>query len=176
MDTKKFLRRDFGTLIFERYYTKGIEERFRAIERLFEREPGLIGRFTFLQIASPSRTLIERYGQLNRDVEQLADRINARFSRDNWKPIALKRQHTDWTCSGFYRAYPYWRSWETMARKFMGLSLVCLCPASPNGNGSYRNPFLASRESSWKTKGTRSPYITVTPQIAIKPRLRPEPP
>lgn len=76
-------------------YTKGIEERFRAIERLMEREPDWIGRFTFLQIASPSRVLIERYSQLNRDVEQLAERINARFSRGSWKPIVLKRQHTE---------------------------------------------------------------------------------
>jgi trehalose 6-phosphate synthase len=76
-------------------YTKGIEERFRAVERLMEREPGWLGRFTFLQIASPSRTLIERYSQLNRDVEQLAERINKKFGRNGWQPIVLKRQHTE---------------------------------------------------------------------------------
>lgn len=76
-------------------YTKGIEERFRAVERLMEREPGWQGRFTFLQIASPSRTLIERYSQLNRDAEQLAERINKRFARGDWKPIVLRRQHTE---------------------------------------------------------------------------------
>jgi trehalose 6-phosphate synthase len=76
-------------------YTKGIEERFRAVERLMEREPGWLGRFTFLQIASPSRMLIDRYSQLNRDVEQLAERINQRFGRDDWKPIVLRRQHTE---------------------------------------------------------------------------------
>lgn len=76
-------------------YTKGIEERFRAIERLLEREPSWLGRFCFLQIASPSRTLIERYLQLNRDVEQLAERINARFARPGWQPIVLRRRHTE---------------------------------------------------------------------------------
>ncbi len=76
-------------------YTKGIEERFRAVERLMEREPELIGRFSFLQIASPSRTLIDRYSQLNRDVEHLADRVNQRFGNKDWKPIVLKRQHTE---------------------------------------------------------------------------------
>jgi trehalose 6-phosphate synthase len=76
-------------------YTKGIEERFRAVERLLEREPEWCGRFTFLQIASPSRTLIERYCQLNRDVEQLVERINARFATDEWQPIVLRRQHTE---------------------------------------------------------------------------------
>jgi trehalose 6-phosphate synthase len=76
-------------------YTKGIEERFLAIERLLEREPVWCGRFTFLQIASPSRTLIERYRQLDRDVEQLAERINARFATAQWQPIVLRRQHTE---------------------------------------------------------------------------------
>jgi trehalose 6-phosphate synthase len=76
-------------------YTKGIEERFRAVERLLEREPQWCGRFTFLQIASPSRTAIERYQQLNRDVEQLVERINGRFATPQWKPIVLRRQHTE---------------------------------------------------------------------------------
>jgi trehalose 6-phosphate synthase len=76
-------------------YTKGIEERFRAIERLLEREPEWRGRFTFLQIASPSRTLIERYGELNTSVEQLARDINARFATGDWRPIELRRQHTE---------------------------------------------------------------------------------
>jgi len=76
-------------------YTKGIEERFLAIERLLEQEPEWCGRFTFLQIASPSRTLIERYRQLDRDVEQLAERINKRFATAQWMPIVLRRQHTE---------------------------------------------------------------------------------
>lgn len=76
-------------------YTKGIEERLRAVERLLERNPDLIGRFTFLQLASPSRTLIERYSRLNTDVEQLAEQINARFATADWRPVVLKRQHTE---------------------------------------------------------------------------------
>src|SRR5690349_11142322 len=34
-------------------YTKGIEERFRAVERLLELEPDWVGGFTFIQIAAP---------------------------------------------------------------------------------------------------------------------------
>ncbi|HYC57581.1 MAG TPA: trehalose-6-phosphate synthase [Candidatus Binatia bacterium] len=76
-------------------YTKGIEERLRAVERLLEREPEWQGRFSFLQVASPSRTEIERYDQLRRDVEALTERINGRFARDGWKPIELRYQHTE---------------------------------------------------------------------------------
>ena len=40
-------------------YTKGILERFMAIERLLELEPRWIGNFSFLQVAAPSRSSIE---------------------------------------------------------------------------------------------------------------------
>lgn len=74
-------------------YTKGIEERLLAVERLLEREPRFQGRYTFVQLAAPSRTLIERYRQLNETVERLAARINARFSKGTYRPIVLHRAH-----------------------------------------------------------------------------------
>jgi len=40
-------------------YTKGILERFNAVERMFELYPEMIGRFTFIQIAAPSRSALE---------------------------------------------------------------------------------------------------------------------
>jgi trehalose 6-phosphate synthase len=74
-------------------YTKGIEERFLAVERLLERFPHLRGRFTFAQLAAPSRTLIPEYRALNERVEALAARVNARFAAGSWRPIALLRAH-----------------------------------------------------------------------------------
>jgi trehalose 6-phosphate synthase len=74
-------------------YTKGVEERFLAVERLLEHHPEFRGRFTFVQLAAPSRTLIERYSQLNERVEQVASRINERFGQDSYKPIILLRAH-----------------------------------------------------------------------------------
>ena len=41
-------------------YTKGILERFAAIERLLELEPRWIGKFSFLQVAAPSRVVDRR--------------------------------------------------------------------------------------------------------------------
>jgi trehalose 6-phosphate synthase len=74
-------------------YTKGIEERFLAVERLLERWPQYLGRFCFAQLAAPSRMLIEAYRTLNERVEALASRINERFGRDGWRPIILARRH-----------------------------------------------------------------------------------
>jgi trehalose 6-phosphate synthase len=74
-------------------YTKGIEERLEAVEALLERYPEYRGRFTFVQLAAPSRTKIERYRLLNESVEQLTERINARFGREGYAPIRLLRAH-----------------------------------------------------------------------------------
>jgi trehalose 6-phosphate synthase len=74
-------------------YTKGIEERLLAVERALERFPRLLGTFTFVQLAAPSRTLIERYRELNESVERLAARINARFATGTYRPIVLLRAH-----------------------------------------------------------------------------------
>jgi len=74
-------------------YTKGIQERLLAVERLFERNPEYLGRFTFVQLAAPSRTEIERYRLLNEEVEALAQRIVERFQRPGWRPIVLLRAH-----------------------------------------------------------------------------------
>jgi trehalose 6-phosphate synthase len=74
-------------------YTKGIEERFLAVERLLERNPEYQGRFSFVQLAAPSRSAIERYRQLDEAVEALAARINQRFGQGDYHPILLHRAH-----------------------------------------------------------------------------------
>lgn len=74
-------------------YTKGVEERLLAVELLLDRHPEFRGRFSFAQLAEPSRTKIERYRQLNETVEALAERINQRFGKKDYKPILMLRSH-----------------------------------------------------------------------------------
>jgi len=86
-------------------YTKGILERFAAVERLFEIEPQWIGRFAFLQIAAPSRSSIEEYQNLDARVRAAAQRINARFGRAGYDPLVLRIEHHDADrVYAFYRA------------------------------------------------------------------------
>jgi trehalose 6-phosphate synthase len=86
-------------------YTKGIEERFLAVERLLEKRPDLIGRFTFVQLAAPSRSTIPQYRQLEERVEQAAERINGRFAGDGYRPLILRRAHHEPpTVFRYYRA------------------------------------------------------------------------
>jgi trehalose 6-phosphate synthase len=74
-------------------YTKGIEERLLAVEHALERHPELVGRFTFVQLAAPSRTTIEAYRLLNEAVEALAKKINDRFASGSYRPVILLREH-----------------------------------------------------------------------------------
>ncbi|MGH8249026.1 MAG: alpha,alpha-trehalose-phosphate synthase (UDP-forming), partial [Gammaproteobacteria bacterium] len=111
-------------------YTKGVEERLLAVERLLERYPALQGRFTFIQLAAPSRTLIERYRQLNETVEQVAARINERFSRGSYRPVILLRSHHE--PSSVFR---YYRAAD-----------LCYVSSLHDGMNLVAKEFVAARE------------------------------
>jgi len=86
-------------------YTKGILERFRAVESLLERYPKYQGKFTFIQIGAPTRSRIKRYVDFQVEVKNEVERINARFKRGKWKPIVFQnREHTHQEVQRYYRA------------------------------------------------------------------------
>jgi trehalose 6-phosphate synthase len=74
-------------------YTKGIEERLLAVERLLERSPQYRGRVVFAQLAAPSRSTIPQYHALEERLERLVARVNERFATDTYRPIILRRAH-----------------------------------------------------------------------------------
>ncbi|MBL0236672.1 MAG: trehalose-6-phosphate synthase [Saprospiraceae bacterium] len=74
-------------------YTKGIVEKFLAVERFLDKNPSYIGKFTFVQIGAPSRTFLKTYSDIVISVENEANRINARFKLKNWKAILLLKRH-----------------------------------------------------------------------------------
>jgi trehalose 6-phosphate synthase/phosphatase len=68
-------------------YTKGIPQRIRAIERLFDRHPEHRERVVLLQIAVPSRSQAVEYRELKREIDELVGRVNGRFATASWSPI-----------------------------------------------------------------------------------------
>jgi trehalose 6-phosphate synthase len=74
-------------------YTKGIIERFRAVGRLLELDPRWVGKFTFVQIAAPSRSAIETYRGYADHVRAVAEEINAQFAGAERPPIILLAVH-----------------------------------------------------------------------------------
>jgi len=74
-------------------YTKGIEEKLLAIERLLESHPELRGTLVFTQLAEPSRDRLPAYRALRARVLELIARINGRFGTADWCPLVLREGH-----------------------------------------------------------------------------------
>jgi trehalose 6-phosphate synthase len=112
-------------------YTKGIIERFRAIECLLEFKPEWIGHFSFIQIAAPTRSSIEEYQSHEAQVRALAQRINDRFSRDGVPPpIVLRIEHHE-----AREIYQYYRAAE-----------LCFVSSLHDGMNLVAKEFVASRD------------------------------
>jgi len=111
-------------------YTKGILERFLAIERMLEKYPVYQEKFTFVQIGAPSRTHIKRYHDFLADVQGESERINWRFQTGKWKPIVfLNRQHSHVEIDRYYRAAD-----------------VCLVTSLHDGMNLVAKEFVAARD------------------------------
>ena len=73
-------------------YSKGLEEKIKALEVLWENYPDMRERFTYIQIAVPSRTGIEAYDWLNEKLERLVWSINDRYGTAEWRPVHLIKE------------------------------------------------------------------------------------
>ncbi len=119
----------FGIGVDRIDYTKGLIEKFLAIERFFEKYPEYIGKFTFIQIGAPSRTLIKNYADLVTEVENEAIRINARFKQRNWKAILLLVKH-----HSHQEIKPYYKS-----------ASLCMVNSLHDGMNLVAKEFVAER-------------------------------
>lgn len=111
-------------------YTKGIEERFRAVEQLLVRHPEWVGRFTLIQVAAPSRSSIEEYQHYQRRVRALVDGINAQFAEAAHPPIILHVAHHEPD-----QVYEYYRGAD-----------LCIVTSLHDGMNLVAKEFVASRD------------------------------
>jgi trehalose 6-phosphate synthase len=70
-------------------FTKGIVERFLAVEDMLERRPEWRERFTLLQVAAPSRSKLPAYQALQEQTIREFERINEKYRTGAWQPIVL---------------------------------------------------------------------------------------
>ena len=110
-------------------YTKGLIEKFLAIERFLDKFPIYQGQFTFVQIGAPSRSLLKTYADTISAVDHEADRINWKFKSKNWQPILfLKRHHSHEEIMPFYKA-----------------ANLCMVTSLHDGMNLVAKEFIASR-------------------------------
>jgi trehalose 6-phosphate synthase len=74
-------------------FTKGIPDRFRAVEILLEKHPEWRGRFVLLQVAAPTRSKLPTYQALKVEAEYVARKTNERFGGASYKPVILEMTH-----------------------------------------------------------------------------------
>jgi trehalose 6-phosphate synthase/phosphatase len=74
-------------------YTKGIPEKLLGFEEVLKNYPKWRQRVVLIQIAAPSRTGVEEYKRLKRDVDELVGRINGRYGSPSAMPVVYVNQN-----------------------------------------------------------------------------------
>lgn len=111
-------------------YTKGLIEKFLAVERFLEKNPSYQGNFTLVQIGATSRSLLKSYSDTISAVENEVNRINWKFKSKNWQPIVfLKRHHSH------EEILPYYRS-----------ANLCMVTSLHDGMNLVAKEFIAARD------------------------------
>lgn len=111
-------------------YTKGIIERFRAVEMLLESNPRYRGNFTLIQIAAPTRSGVTAYRNFADEVVEVSEEINRAYGSESYQPIILKiEHHTQAEIFKYYRAAD-----------------VCLVTSLSDGMNLVAKEFVSSRD------------------------------
>ena len=111
-------------------YTKGIVHRLQAFELFLEKYPEYLEKVHLIMIAVPTRTGVEHYMNLKREVEELVGRINGRFGTVGWTPI--------WY---MYRSVPF----EILATLYHAADVALVTPLR-DGMNLIAKEYLATRE------------------------------
>jgi trehalose 6-phosphate synthase len=86
-------------------YSKGIDERLLAFERLLNEYPELRRQIFLLQISTYTRSEVEAYQDMIARLDLLSGRINGAYAEMDWIPIRnVHRMHGRDELAGIYRA------------------------------------------------------------------------
>ena len=111
-------------------YTKGILERLNAVERMLEKHPEWQERFTFVQVAAPSRAALDEYRSFQERIHRVTERINQRFGRPHAPVVRLLAQHHE----------------HDEVNKLYRAADVCLVTSLHDGMNLVCKEFVAARD------------------------------
>ncbi|MBZ9762364.1 trehalose-6-phosphate synthase [Mesorhizobium sp. CA8] len=111
-------------------YTKGILDRFHALEELFIRHPEMVGKVVFLQIAAPSRGTLPAYKQLHEECLRCAEELNQRYGSESYRPVVMVAEHHSQAA-----VYELYRAAD-----------ICLVTSLHDGMNLVAKEFVASRD------------------------------
>jgi trehalose 6-phosphate synthase len=97
---------------------------------MLEKYPEWVGRFSFVQVAAPSRSSLEEYKAFQERIHRVTDRINERFGRAGYLPVHLLAQH-----------FPH----EAVNELYRGAD-VCVVTSLHDGMNLVSKEFVAARD------------------------------
>ncbi len=110
-------------------YTKGIPNRLEAFHHFLHKYPEFQGKVTFILLMVPSRSNLEEYQNMKREIDGLVGKINGEFGSINWTPI--------WY---FYRSMPF----ENLIELYTYADVALLTPVR-DGMNLVAKEYIASK-------------------------------
>jgi len=110
-------------------YTKGITERIKAIDKFLEKYPQYRGKVAFVQMGDLSRIHLQKYKDLNDEINSVVEEVNWKYSTEDWEPIIMVRRHLSFKdILAFYR-----------------LANVCVVSSLHDGMNIVAKEYISSR-------------------------------
>ena len=113
-------------------YTKSIPQRLEAFDLFLDKYPEFKAKITFIVVAVPSRTKVEHYRLLKKQVDELIGKINGKYGTLGWTPI--------WY---IYRSLPF----HTLAALYTIADIAMITPYR-DGMNLIAKEFIASKADS----------------------------
>jgi len=110
-------------------YTKGIPQRLLAFDAFLDMNPQYREKITLVLVAVPSRTKVEHYRLLKKELDELIGQINGKYGTIGWVPI--------WY---LYRSLPF----HKLAALY-NVSDVCLVTPLRDGMNLIAKEFIATK-------------------------------
>ncbi len=132
IDVEKVCGNGEGKIIFsvDRLdFTKGIPERIKAFSLFLEKYPEYKERVSYILIIAPSRTQVENYVDLLKEIQELVSETNGRHGTLGWVPIQF-----------FYRSFPQ----DTLIDLYKSTDVMLVTPLR-DGMNLVAKEFISAR-------------------------------
>ena len=113
-------------------YTKSIPQRLETFDLFLDKYPEFKEKITFIVVAVPSRTKVEHYRLLKKQVDELIGKINGKYGTLGWTPICY-----------IYRSLPF----HTLAALYSIADIALITPYR-DGMNLIAKEFIASKADS----------------------------
>ncbi len=110
-------------------YTKGIPARIRAFSELLRSNPQYREKVTMILIVAPSRTEVETYSELLREIEELVGNTNGEHGTIGWMPVWF-----------FYRSFGF----ESLVAFYSAADVLLVTPLR-DGMNLVAKEYVAAR-------------------------------